>query len=276
MHAGARMNAGSKVIDRNMWLVKQCSKSKLIYKSMIALACMLSTSGAMGVSYFIVDGYENTAMCQAVKKALSDGMVLDAERPLCERRFELRPQAKSLGLSAVEKTLLPPSSYMELWLKMAQVERGESTPPSKADRKRDKIIISKNMKIGENKIYESNFDADNNGKIQKVYIADDVMCNVDGLNDYYSDDSVTTYIVKDNGMLDAKWGIHAATAGIPFIFKGHTYYLKWKSLKGSPDKRMSAQLDVFDAVPFHPELKDIVPGAGLTPSYCEIYTYRTR
>lgn len=270
------MSVRSKAIGRNMGLVKRCSKSKLIYKSLITLACMLSTSCAMAVSYFIVDGYENTAMCQAVKKALADGMVLDAERPLCERRFELRPEARSLGLSGVEKTLLPPSSYMGLWLKMAQVEGNELTPPSEADRKRDEIIISKNMKIGVNKIYEGHFDADNSGKIQKIYIADGVMCNVDNLKDYYPDDSVSTYIVKNDGRLDTKWGIHAVTAGIPFIFKGHTYYLKWQSLKGSPDKRMLAQLDVFDAMPFHPELKDIVPGAGFTPSYCKIYTYRAR
>jgi hypothetical protein len=272
----ARMGAGSKVVDRNMGWITRCSKSRLICKSLIALVCMLSTSGAMAVSYFIVDGYENTAMCQAVRKALSDGMVLDAEQPLCERRFELRPQAKSLGLSGIEKRLLPPSSYMGIWLKMAQVEGGESMPPSDDDKKRDEIIITKNMKIGVNKIYESHFDVDNSGEIQKVYISDSVMCNVDNLSDYYPDDSVTTYIVKEDGTLDAQWGIHAATAGIPFIFKGHTYYVKWESLKGSPDKNMLAQLDVFDAVPFHPELRNIVPGGGFTPPYCKIYSHRAR
>lgn len=253
--------------------MKRGGKSKLIYKSLIALTCMLSTSGAMAVSYFIVDGYENTGMCQAVKKALSEGMVLDATRPLCERRFELSSRAKSLGLSGIKKTLLPPSSYMDLWLKMAQVDGQESRLQSTADRKKNENIIYQNMKNGVNKIFVSNFDADNSGIVNKVYIEDNALCDI---KDDYPDSSVMTYIEKSDGALDQRWGAHTSTAGIPFIYKDHTYYIKWQSLSGNPDKRRLAQLDVYDAVPFHPELKDILPSAGFTPPHCEIYTYKSK
>lgn len=247
------------------------SKAGLLRRWLVLLAGMLCSSSALALSYSIADGYgsDPTGMCQAVRKALAESMVLDAKRPLCARRFELSPKAKSLGLSGIDKTLLPASSYPDLLRKMMPVYGKYHIPLSDADQKSVDAAIDRAVKSNDTNIYAANFDEDNSGKIHKVYLMEETSCV---LKDAAWDGNFTIFVEKNDGSLDTSWDVDST--GIPFTYNAHTYYMKWKSLNGNLDKRMLAQLDVYDAVPFHPELKDIVPHSGFTPSYCIIYQAR--
>lgn len=244
------------------------SEVEIMRKLSIALILALCTFSTYATSYVIVPGYSNR-MCSNIRMALTEGLVLDATRPLCGRRFELSPKAKRLGLVGIEKTLMPSSGYFDLLIRMAQVDAQESTSSSEVDRKRNEIAISNLLKEEKNEIYASKFDADNSDATHRVYVVETTSCNIIGLADSPAD--VSTYIEKEDGSLDPNWGVHAATVGIPFIYKRHTYYLKWQSLKGSPDKRQLAKLDVYDSRPFDPKERDIIPYQVFTPTICEIF-----
>ncbi|HET7563322.1 MAG TPA: hypothetical protein VFJ87_13170 [Rhodanobacteraceae bacterium] len=123
------------------------------------------------------------------------------------------------------------------------------------------------------KLYSSNFDADNGGKIKKVYIEDFVYC-VDKKS--YPHGSVTTYIQQGDGSLDPTWGVRNETAGIPFKYEDHTYYLTWNSLNGSVDKNKLAEIDVYDASPYEGVFAQISSYNAFPPPYCIIYQTRTR
>jgi hypothetical protein len=199
---------------------------------------------------------------------MAEGLVLDAEHPLCQRRFQLSPKSSALGLSNVEKTLLPASSYPGLMREVLPVVGGDELPLSKADQSQIEKIIDQHVKNDDLRIYAASFDADNAGKVRDGFIIDITLCND---KDSYWDSSVTTAIKNSDGTLDRSWGVYGATAGIPFIYNSHTYYTKWKSLRGSVAKNMLAELDVFDSVPYSGELRKINPYSVLTPSYCIIY-----
>ncbi|HET7563323.1 MAG TPA: hypothetical protein VFJ87_13175 [Rhodanobacteraceae bacterium] len=96
---------------------------------LVGVVGMLWASSAMAMSYNISQNYENP-MCIAVKNAFAEGLVLDATQPLCERRFVLSPKAKALGLSNVDKKLLPQSIYQNLLEKIIAVTGGEKRPQS--------------------------------------------------------------------------------------------------------------------------------------------------
>jgi hypothetical protein len=222
----------------------------------------------MAVSYSIAEGYNDTGMCHAVKVALDKGWVVDAQNPLCERRFKLSKEAKSLGLSSIEMTLLPSSSYPDLMRKMLAVIGQEKNPKSMIDHDKDEKIIANHIKNNDTKIYEANFDPDNSGQIKKMYITDITLC---GDKNSYWDGSVTTAIQNEDGSIDPSWGVQDATAGIPFIYENKTYYLKWSSLIGSVKKGAKSQLDIYQSVPYNDSLKKIIPFATFTPSHCTIY-----
>lgn len=228
---------------------------------------LICTSSAMAVSYSIVEG-DQSDVCQSVRRSLAEGMVMDAERPLCERRFQLSHRALSLGLSAIDETLLPTSGYRSLMRKILPVTGREKVPQSKADYDKNEAIIAKHLQSGDTKIYAARFDPDNSGKARKVYIVDTTLCSVAGT---YWNGSVTTVIENDDGSLDRTWGVHDATAGIPFIYNKHTYYVKWTSLINSVNKNALAKLDVYGSVPYGRNLQGVNFYAVLTPSYCGIY-----
>lgn len=60
-------------------------------KSVAILIGMLCTTSALAMSYTIRPNYESD-MCRAVRRAFTEGLVLDATQPLCERRFSLSPK----------------------------------------------------------------------------------------------------------------------------------------------------------------------------------------
>lgn len=230
---------------------------------------MLCTSNALAMSYSIQKDYGS--MCASVRKAFAEGMVLDATRPLCERRFELSPQAKRLGLSNVDKNLLPRSAYPNLLRKIITVTGGKKWPQSEAFRQ-DAAAADRLMKLNI-KIYSSHFDSDNSGVIRKVYIEDLTYC---ADRDSYPYGSVTTYIQKSDGSLDPSWGVRNATAGVPFIYEDHTYYMTWRSWKGGVDKNRLAEIDISDASPYEGVFRKISSYNAFPPPYCIIYQTKKR
>lgn len=235
---------------------------------LLMLLGMLCASSALAVSYSIVPNYDND-LCQSIRSALAEGLVLDAEKPICERRFELSPKAKEKGFTLIDKTLLPQSSYAALLLRFYKIlgGGGEATPLSTAEKNKAKEIISNELNSQQVYIYSAEFDADNSKEIRKIYILYNPSC-------YIAREAIAvvyTFIEDSSGTLDPSWGVRAATAGIPVIYKDHTYYIRWKSWKGGVDPKGLAELNVFDAGPFNPAHRAYLPYAGFTPFVCRIF-----
>ena len=245
---------------------------KILRKISVMMIGLLCTSSALAVSYAIRPGYEGD-MCGVVRNAFAEGMVLDAERPLCERRFTLSPKAKSLGLTNVEKELLPRSEYIDLLHKIVAVVGGEKMTHSSTSPTADDQIVSRLMKDKSLNIYRSNFDANNSGHIRAVYIEQFTLCNAE---ENYPWDSVTTYIQRNDGSLEPTWGVRAATAGIPYVYDHHTYYLRWNSLSGSADRRLLTQINIYDARPYKGYFAQVSSYNAFSTPICIIYQNKTR
>jgi hypothetical protein len=209
--------------------------------TVIAMLCPL-TAFAAQYSYRIPDGW-SSPMCRAVRDALAEGLVLDAQKPVCERRFELSPQAQRLGLQAIKKTLLPASDYPALMLQFIEVGKPSPSPEQKQkDEKQATHVLS----VFNNYIYVSHFDADNSGRVRLVYISYIQLCNLD----LQTPVQVQTYPQDSDGKLDPTWGGSNMTAGIPFIYDRRTYYLQWTSHEGGVYGDTVAQANVFDSAPY--------------------------
>ncbi|MDE2154594.1 MAG: hypothetical protein KGJ32_01680 [Xanthomonadaceae bacterium] len=183
-----------------------------------------------------------------------------------------RQKGGDLGLSNVQMKLLPKQIYPDLLRQIIIVIGNEKNTQLLTTQKHNAEILEQLMKR-DVKIYSSNFDADNGGKVKSVYIEDVTFCDI---KDSYPNGSASTYIKNSDGSLDPSWGVRNATAGIPFIYDKHTYYMAWKSLRGSPDKNLLAEIDISDAVPYRSGLRAITPYASLTPPECIIYQTRKR
>jgi hypothetical protein len=223
---------------------------------------------ATAMTYIVEHDYEDgpRGMCHTLKMAFSEGMVLDADRHLCERRLEFSPAASQLGLNTIAKKRLPASTYPELWQDIFSVLGQEKVPKTADDRRNDDKLIDKNVSGKNVSIYLSHFDIDNSGSPKDVLITDTPSCNAG--QDSYGDDDVATYVINSNGSLDRRWGAHAWTAGIPFTFNGHTYFAKWELMRTPLAKRLLAKLEVFDSGPIG---NASTPYEALTPPYCVIY-----
>lgn len=234
----------------------------------IAMLCPL-TAFAAQYSYVIPDGW-SSPMCRSIRDALSDGLVLDAQKPLCERRFELSPKARRLGLRAIRKTLLPASGYSSLLLEF--VELGDHNP-STFQVEKDKKQVARVLESYINYIYISHFDADNSGKSRQVYIWYSPNCNLDA----DIPGTVYTYIRNDNGTLDPSWnGKGPNIDGVPFFYRGQTTYVSWSTMGGAPmnnkgTEKGVAELDVFGAGPLRPGQGVPGPYNTLSSSECKVF-----
>ena len=239
---------------------------KARHKVLTLAAGMLIGSSAFAVTYEVPADYRSS-FCNPIRDALADGMLLDANGPICERRFRLSPRAKRFGLSPIRETLLPASRYPELLREILPVSRHERSPQSGADRIQDDAVVERFLTSGSLKILSARFDADNSGKSATVYVVDYSLCNDP---DSWSETNPAIYIKRDNGTFDSGWDGNYAT-GNPFMYDGRTYYARWQSLRGSVLKNVLAKVDIYESVPFDSAHNRGSSSAGFTSSYCEIY-----
>lgn len=212
------------------------------------LLSMAATSSALATTYtFSRDGQSDVPVCRAVQQALSRGLILDAEKPLCYRRFEVSPKAVRYGFTPIDFTPVPASRYRSLLSEMVLVSSNRRMPLTDAQHRENEASVKRLMGPYLIKLYQARFDNDNSGMTHVVYAEDSMLCP-SGINAPLTTNPII-FMENVDGTMNKSWGVRDETSGSPFIYKGQTYYVRWTSLIGAALKNAWAQLDIYYDTP---------------------------
>ncbi|WP_158884483.1 hypothetical protein [Rhodanobacter sp. L36] len=221
------------------------------WKKGTLLIAVTGSTGALAVTYtFSRDGQADVPVCLAVQQALSRGLILDAQKPLCYRRFDVSIKATRYGFKPINFTPVSNSRYRSLLSQMMSIVNNSKLPLTKADKHENEAAVSRLMSSGAIKLYRAPFDNNNSGSSHVVYFLDSVRCP----GDVEAPRSMNPTIFMENadGTLNRSWGVGDETSGSPFIYRGQTYYIRWTSLVGAALKNAWSQLDIYHNTPALP------------------------
>ncbi|HEV2540581.1 MAG TPA: hypothetical protein VGU03_12895 [Frateuria sp.] len=240
----------------------------------ILLFSVMGSTSALAVTYtFSRDGESDVPVCRAVQQALSHGLILDAKKPLCYRRFEVSPQAVRYGFTPIDFTPVPADRYRSLLSEMMSIVANRKMPLTEADKQKNEAAVNRLMSSTPAKLYQAYFDNDNSGTLHVVYALDSVWCPGDAEAPLIWNPVI--YMRNTDGTLNRSWGVGDETSGSPFIYNGQTYYARWSSLIGSALKNAWAQLDIYYDTPSMPgsppQDHEVFP-----PPYCTIYQMKSK